>query len=337
MTPIPKNLQSKSISDELEFNFNEGFTQSELTTLDNCPEKWFQRYYLKRRKKGTFSWSLVYGSAVHATLENWYKSRGESEATAMLQFPEDVILTSEEEAQKAYFEALLPVQFERYMARYPHDVTSVFHSIVSVEEHLETTFEGIRLRGKIDLTVRNLDGDLLQFDHKTSSRIDNTIIDGWEFRFQFMFYVWLRWKCTGERPSKFCINAIKKPALRQKKDESTDSFVARIGADMCQEPDKYFQRIWLPFTKDSVENFETYILIPKLIKLRQIYSEAVEHKDIPIPIEQNPIVRNLNTDNCVKYGSRCEYFELCKTIPNDIESFQYTTKTSKHEELEEAE
>jgi len=103
-----------------------GFTQSEITVHDACAEKWYRGYNQLLRKKGVFHWHNVYGSAMHSTLEDFYLNGAQGPyELAMLQIPNDVILTANDEERLQYYATLLRLQAERYALYYCQDATQM--------------------------------------------------------------------------------------------------------------------------------------------------------------------------------------------------------------------
>lgn len=303
----------------------DGFTQSEMMTMDNCPQKWYYQYVEQLQKIGSFSWALVYGSALHATLEEMYLTGGKRWSVATLQIPEGAQLTLAQEGQREYYQGLVKIQAEQYFKFYKDDFTCM--EVVAVEQQVDTMFEGLRLKGMIDLIVKMPNGKLWIFDHKTASRLDANTQMGWDFRFQFMFYMWLaRRQFPDLEFAGFTINAIKKPALRQGKTESQTAFLSRCEFDMISEPDKYFYRDNLPMTKDALQRFEDNILRPKLNRLHLLTNEDTND------IIKNVLAHNSNTDACMHYGAPCAFLPLCHH-GEELEGFQYERREHKHQEL----
>lgn len=300
--------------------FKAGFTQSEIGVWDDCAEKWYLSYNHQLRRRGGFEWYFVYGDGVHTTLEHWYRTGEERVAT--LQLPEDVIPTGEIAAELAKWQAILEVQMLRYFLYNAADLEG--WTPWAVEEKITVKFEGITFTGKIDLGYQ-VDGDPANIltDHKTFGMDD---YEGWQFRFQFMFYLWLAAKATGRKINRFVVNGIKKPQLRQGKDESLESFCVRIQQDMIQVPDKYFQRHPLPMIAHSMEHFEERVLRPKIERIKLLTQATTP----AIVIEA--LVRNQNTHHCVQFGSTCEFLPICKS-GFKREGHWYFRRENKHEEL----
>lgn len=305
-------------------SFALGFTQSEITTWDDCAEKWFLGYNQLLRRKGEFAWYFVYGDAFHRSLSEFYRT-GEM-TVASLQFPRDVILTNEQEADKDKWEKILAVQMERYAVFYADDLKA--WKIHLNEEIVTTEFEGITFTGKIDLglTIKG-EKSVVHVDHKSASQFSPASMNGWHFRFQFMFYLWLVRRVTGKPANRFMVNGLKKPGLKQGVNETVDSYVARVRVDMIQRPEEYFKRITLPTIAGSMETFEEKVLRPKINRIKALTLDST-----PVMIKES-LARNLNTNNCVKFGQTCQFLPICQNGWK-AEGFQYARRENKHEELE---
>lgn len=302
----------------------EGWTQSEITTMDDCSMIWFWRYGMLLRRKGWFSWASVYGTAFHSTMEEMYATGGKRWAPAPLIVPDGITLNAKQLTEKEYWERTLAVQTECYAERWKDDFQ--LFKVEKLERDVDIVFEGIRLRGKIDLTFFTNDGRLWLLDHKTTSRLDLKTVAGWDFRFQFMFYLWLAMKEFPDMPfAGYYINAIKKPTIRQKQNESIDAFFARLQMNMSMEPDEYYYRDRLLLTKTSISHFEETVLRPKLNRIK-----LLTNPDVSDMIKRT-LVMNPNTNRCQLYGV-CEYLPLCQH-GYSRESFQFEQRGAKHEEL----
>jgi hypothetical protein len=300
----------------------EGFTQSEITTMDDCAEKWHNGYNLMLRRKGAFQWYNIYGTCIHKGLEDFY--RDGTEAVPALILPEDAMLDANQEAEFEYWSEVAALQLPKYYKYNKLDLT-VFE-IIQTEEIITVDYEGIRLTGKLDMMFKDSEGRITLCDHKTTGRWSPDVVNGWHWRFQFMFYMWLAERRHGIKVEGFMVNCIVKPALKQGKAESLPSFIARVQADMTQEPDKYFKRIWMPTLKNAMKRFEDEMLRPKIHRLQLLTQEDTDVSILEL------LMHNKNTNNCIKFGQNCEFLPLCQN-GHKLESFQYTQKTTKHEEL----
>ena len=287
---------------------------------DECPEKHHRRYReLLEPKNAKPNWALLYGSAIHNAIDQWNKHEV---VTLQIELPEGIILDGEDEVLLEYWQGVLEVQMERYMIYYAEDFEN--HEVIMNEEVLRTEFMGITLEGKIDRVWR-MGKKIVQVDTKTVSSLDKDKYDGWHFKFQFLFYTWLLAKAKGIVPNEVWVDAIKKPAQRRKKEESTPALIQRIRQEMIQNPQDYFMRIPLLMHKGTLERFEKEILVPKINRIRYLTND-------PAPAIVDVLTRNKNTESCHNYGSTCPYLPLC-LHGDKAERFRYTEREHKHVEL----
>ena len=302
----------------------DGWTQSEITTMDDCGQLWYNRYHQLLRKKGDFSWALIVGSAFHAAMEQMYLTKGERWTVPTFKYPAGTVLSPNQQEKEMYWFHVLPAMCTAYSQYYHSDFERFV--VEQIEEIVEIEFMGFVFRGMIDLRFRPQanDGEWIM-DHKTAGRIDASTTAGWDFRFQFMFYLWLKWKQGKTKLRGYYINGVKKPELRVKKGETIESFAERVRQDMVFEPQKYFYREKLIMTADAMQNFESVVLMPKIARLQMLAG-----KDGPVPA--GTVAHNMNTNHCQVYGRPCEFLELCRH--GDDMLFQYESREHKHEELE---
>lgn len=322
----------------IEKHAEQGWTQSEVGTMDDCGYKWFLSYNLGLRLKGSFSWALVFGDAFHRTLEDAYENGGilkrEGGKIAPMRFDDDVVLSGLQEQKYEYYKALLEVIIEVYLEHYRLDFKTFRLERGGIERDacVEIVYRNIpiKLRGKIDLHGIFSKCALKKIaDHKTCSSIQMANVLGWDFRFQFMFYVWLLIQMEGKHACKgFMVNAVKKTQLHQKKDESLNTFMARVRMDMRTRPEEYFYRKELVLMQGQMDNFVANVLTPKLERIA-----TLQNPDIPDHIKAI-IALNRNTESCYKYGTdqACQFLPICQ---NSLQSQlnNYEQRPNKHAEL----
>lgn len=332
---MSKNLIQFDLRSLLAATLQEGCTQSEITTMDNCGMLWFWRYGMLLRKKGQFSWATTYGSGAHQAWEEMYSTKGKRwSAPDLREQLRGKVLTQAQEKELYYWQGVLNVQTECYAQFYKDDfdMFNVEKAEIIVDITIDWQGTKIRLKGMIDLKFAMLQRDgLWMMDHKTTGRMDLQTVQGWDFRFQFMFYLWLmtRYEEQEGRVSKFrgyYINAMKKPTIRVKQNESTEAYFERLRNEMLMEPAKYYYRQPLLLDRGAIEHFEQHVLAPKLHRISLLTST-----EVPDSIKLS-IVNNMNTDHCQRYGV-CEFLPLC-AHGWELEGFQYEKRPTKHEELE---
>ena len=305
---------------------SEGFTQSELSTMGACYQKWHWRYNMLLEKAGMYFMSLMVGSDFHDAMEQFYSTKGKRVAVATLQFDEDVVPSLVDLQVLDYWNHVLPMMVKAYAIYYESDHEK--WEIEQIEEEVSIEFEGFRLRGKIDLRFRESSGRYI-LDHKTAARLNRDVVAGWDFRFQFMFYLWLKVKQDPKNKlDGYYINAVKKPELRVKKTESIQEFAQRCFEDMVQEPEKYFYRDRYPIADDVLAHFEKAVVRPRLALIR-----ALNDQNIPLELRKS-ILYNKNTDECQHYtGAPCPFLDLCRFGYQKM-GFLYRRRDQKHLELE---
>jgi hypothetical protein len=316
--------------------FAEGSTQSEMTTMDNCGQLWWWRYAMMLKMRGGFSWALTYGSACHQAWEEMYATQGKRWSVPDLNtfLPPGTSLTLQQQKDKEYWQGVLRIQLECYFAYYKEDFEIFKTERVEQIADIYFEFEGqrIRLKGMLDLIVCNVanKGRWL-FDHKTTRDLQLKTVLGWDFRFQFMFYLWLSHKIdeaagNDDKFRGYYINAMKKPTITVRKNDTLDMFFERLRNEMLMEPEKYYYRQSLLLNKGSIAYFEEKVLGPKLKRIN-----LLTNPEISDSIKLS-IVNNMNTDHCQRYGM-CEFLPLCQH-GFDLEGFRYEERSAKHEELE---
>lgn len=289
---------------------------------------WFWRYGMMLDKLGTISWASIYGTACHSTWEQMYATQGQRWSPAPLKIPIKS-LSLDQQKQREYWEGILPVQMSAYAHYWRDDFK--FFKIQKAELVLDHVLpNGIRLKGKVDLVFTLTEDGLWILDNKTSVRLDLKTVMGWDFRFQFMFYVWLASLTLGDTFKGYYINAMKKPTIRVKQKESFEEFKLRLENEMTMEPEKYYYRERLLMNKGSLEYFEKNVLGPKIARI-----QLLTNPEISDTIKSS-IVNNMNNDYCQRYGGPCIYLPLCNH-GYDLEGFQYTQRDIKHTELEDEE
>ena len=165
----------------------EGFTQSEFSDM-SCMQRWNWRYNQMLVKPGSIPWPLRVGTGFHDAMEQFYLTGGARVNVATLQFEEYDVPSLQDHNDLTYWNAVLPMMIEAYKIYYKDD--PIKYKILQVEREMDVTYRGLRLRGKIDLMLEDGDG-LWISDHKSSGRLNKDVVAGWDFRFQFMFYIWL--------------------------------------------------------------------------------------------------------------------------------------------------
>jgi CRISPR/Cas system-associated exonuclease Cas4 (RecB family) len=303
-----------------------------------CPRKWYYRYALKWDRKAAFNKHLVYGSLMHEALAKLYQEGHYGETpkeypieVPKLIIPENVLLTPDDWQEIQIIQAKVQIAFDAYRVHY-HKEDS-YMRVLAAEEEYNTEWRGLKLQGRIDLVAHPKARDgIFIWDFKTAGRFDATMLDAWSFRFQFLYYCWLYWRCTGNKPSGTMANGLGKTRLKPsivdrktKQKETPDMYLDRIRKDMRDNRSKYFYRQRMPMVKGMLEKFENEILGPHMESFYLLGRYSTEGYTM------NALAMSMNTGHCHVYNTFCEYLPLCKDGP--LMLGEYNKREVKHVEL----
>lgn len=314
--------------------YQDGFTQSEMTMMDNCPEKWYLRYNERLEPKGLKSWHLIYGDWMHDFWEEFYTTKGQRYPQEFHLHPDDqrLVITRDQQRQQEYWQGVAKILSQDYAGFYRSDHKFLQPLQNGIENVAEYEYRGILLTGKLDLEFydaglsKDKDKGYFVMDHKTSMRIDKLMLAGWEFRFQFMFYCWLSWKIRQLKVRGYYYNVQRKPGLKLGVDETIAAHLQRIRMDVAKNEQTYYFRERKLLTKDALLHFERTILDPKINRLRMMMDPKTPDS------VKSFLMRNKNTEHCTMYGKTCPYMSCCSHSLS-LERHGFTRRKVKHEEL----
>jgi hypothetical protein len=114
----------------------------------------------------------------------------------------------------------------------------------------------VPLRGKFDGNYQRKRA-LWLFETKTKGRIDGEgLSNALPLDLQVHFYLYALAKQTGRKPRGVLYNIIRRPQLRQGKNETLKAFLNRIDKDIEKRPDHYFTRFEVPISRDEMKVFD---------------------------------------------------------------------------------
>lgn len=307
----------------------EGFTQSEITTADECGMKWNLKYNHLLQKPDSYSFPLMVGHVLHDAWEQIYKTGFERYNIAPLQYPEGAIPSLADTGKYEYWTEVIPAMLKAYVHYWKGQGDLENLEIISLEEEISIEFLGFILRGKIDMTIRSRKIKSkfpLILDHKSSAKLDRKTVVGFDFRFQFLFYLWLKWKKYPK--TKFygyAVNMMKKPEIRPTQKENLQTFAHRVFTDMLARPEMYFYREYYNISLATLQRFELTVVVPKIERFRL----GLEQPDLfPLLFEE------MNTNHCDRIGyGLCEFIDICR-FGFDQMGHLYRTQDHKHPELD---
>lgn len=211
-----------------------------------CPRRHYWRYEVGMRKEeGTLA--LRFGSAWHRAMEA--RARGLDPFAAMIgqagEFDEF------DEITLATLTGLLAGYANHYGPAEPMDIIP--------EVEFEVKLEGSRTfaaAGKLDGLVSRSSGVAI-LEHKTTGSAIDSGSDYWlrlRADTQILMYADAARK-KGWSVSEVIYDVVRKPAIRQKEDETPDEYSARLTADCGERPEFYFARREVPVLDQDIEEF----------------------------------------------------------------------------------
>jgi hypothetical protein len=197
-----------------------------------------------------------------------------------------------------------------------------FPTPVFVEKILSyPIIDGVDLTGKIDEFVDYKDNDFL-YEIKSTRSITSDYIQKYHMDPQTLTYLILC-ETNGYETNRIMLDLIKKPGIRQGKNESEASFFKRL-MDLYQDLENNFTR-------------ESYIISDQIIKkhYRSIKEDCKIIGDlINMSLKKSDKLCTHNYNWCYVY-SPCQFVPLCRDGENNMTLAMYRNKTSRNEELEE--
>lgn len=301
-----------------------------------CREQFALGYVDGYASKG-LSVPLEFGSVIHFALEkigtaspekvirdvtsSYFKSRKDTLN------PTD---TNSLELLLANAEAIFPLYVD-YWADYDSKLTWIEREKVFKVPHTFLDTNGnakeVVLTGMRDGGYRNPLGKLALFETKTKSSIDDIAIqDGLRADLQTCLYLLSLQKEMREEPEEILYNIIRRPQLRQKKDEHVEAYKERVIEDIKARPEWYFRRFEVTVVPGDLENFVQTTLDPVLRQLLQWWESI---KDDPFARWASPYHYRSLPALMTKYGKAWHYNLTVRGLKNE-----YYRKSSPFPELE---
>lgn len=115
----------------------------------------------------------------------------------------------------------------------------------------------VPLRGKMDGRFQKGPKSLWLFENKFKQRIEaDNIMDALPLDLQVHMYLYALAKETKRKPKGVLYNIIRRPALKQKKDEKVSDYIERIGEDIRKRPEFYFIRYEVAIMSQEMKDFQ---------------------------------------------------------------------------------
>lgn len=311
-------------------------THSSMQMFRDCRTKYRYRYQLGIVPRDTEA-ALVFGSAIHAGLEFWFKFGSEDAALEIFEtFAEQL---GEEDAIKGrcllkkYFSTYAKEDFEVVEIEKPFKVALLNPKTARISRVFE-------LAGKIDGLVRTKDGGYYILEHKTAADISEAYKRRILIDTQIALYATAIERSEGISIKGAIYDVIKKPRIIMKKGETEAEFKARQ-ADLiaknktgkssakkqeAETPEQFEERLNETITQDYFQRF--YIDFSLDQKREVMETMWAQSRDM---LNMN-IYRN--TGKCAFMGVECPYLELCRQGGNIDACGDLYTHQKPHSELE---
>jgi len=300
----------------------DGVTFSLLTTFKNCRER--ARLFLNGWTSRSNSLGMVFGSLAHGVNQQIYEDVRLGKLTELpsekyikkvgqkveaLWKKENPRADTESKQYLEYsmilLEAVMPAYFKYWKKDFQliwERVETVFKIPIEVPmggelNLIKKTF----IRGKIDGSYRRgKNGRPRLFETKTKTRLGETgegnLADILPHELQVNIYLLYLWWVDKKLPEGVLYNIIRRPGLRQKKNESLVKFARRVSSDVRLRPEYYFIRLEMIVEKKDLEKQE--------LELRDMVSDFI--------LWWNGLAGHYkNSDACEnKYGT-CPMLPIC--------------------------
>lgn len=262
--------------------FTHGVTQSILQKFIGCRDRAHKSLALGLKSTDRKE-AMEYGTIFHKLIEEGARMGSTYSRTKMVQImlqymklkypsPESLLLCKIGLAQyHKYKEWEADKPKYKYIAQEPVFKEAItlpathFNPCPEISINIPRT--EIILRGRIDEVIEK-NGEIWLQENKTKGRIDLSFLaDTIPENIQVMFYA-VAAELKYGRPIKGVIyNVIRKPGQRQRKNESDEDFVTRIGKEIEENPSYYFYRLQYAFPPGSIEKWKREELFPILYQI----------------------------------------------------------------------
>lgn len=300
---------------------NDGITQSLLASFIDCPRRAYNTLcgYESNTKKP----SLQFGTLMHWLLEKTNTFIMRKKRIPKLNFKvlkaqykkkhrEEIIDLQKFEFNFCVAECLLQGYLKHWGKK---DVQKKW---IKAESKFDCKLGNFRLRGMRDALYKTKQGKLWLQETKTSSGISAEAFESkLNFDFQSLFYAVATELERTERVAGVLYNIIFKPTIRLKKDETLEDYKNRLTDSIKTDPDKYFLRYEIVFTKKRTEEFVAD-LKEKLTIFNTWYNEY-KNRELDTWLKKP----YKNESACIKRWN-CEFLKACSS--GDFSGYNKTKK-----------
>lgn len=309
----------------------DGITQSLITSWRTCQRK--ARLSLGGvYKVQDESYALVFGTVFHEYLDVLYTGIKVGRITELKDVKNEIELAtiymietrfaeriSDAKVGKHYTMAIAVCSgmVHQYMIFWGKDFFgSTQKHWVALEDEFSHSTSEYTVRGKIDGAYDDAEAALWLFETKTKGQINEAGLSQMiERDLQVNLYLNEIETKFGRDAKGVLYNIIRRPALKQKKDETDGEFALRCVSDVKERPEFYFLRLEVKI----------------LPKQREEFSRRFEHElsEFVRWFKQDPLLDSESTHNCVGAYGPCKYIGLCSGSSCE----GYGVKSKHHSEL----
>jgi len=208
------------------------------------------------------------------------------------------------EMSKMFAKAVLPMYFKYWkkdLEEVEWDSLEGEFKLALNRNRLDVNSGSTWMRGKMDGSLFKLNKKgkrgLWLFETKTKGRVEEGILlTRLPLDFQVHFYLTALRVMKGKRPRGVIYNIIRRPQIRQKKNESMHEFAVRCSADVKSRPEFYFFRYEVTISNEEMQAFRRELII----LLRRFWHWS---------IGATPSIKNRFACE-TKYGL-CNYINIC--------------------------
>ena len=274
-------------------------TQTFMQTMLRCEEKARLRYIELLASPKPDSPALSIGRAVHygfetrsalAAVDNLYEGRGPT----WLDHEEEQLRLDAIKVRAmvsgglAAWELWPSVAEKQFSVPFRNPATGR----ASTKHTLEGVFDGVFESGEWPGSDRPV---LLEI--KTTSRLDSAYLERLDLDWQVSAYLAIAQFVYLAPVNEMVYRIVRKPSIRQRKDETVDGFAKRLSADYRNRPEFYFEEVVIHRTDEQLDRW---------------WYEAWEMHQRILRIENGGMTVR-NPGHCLDFG-RCVYFDLCRGV-----------------------
>ena len=324
------------IREPLVYDFSKhGVTQSLLSKWRECPTK--ARMYLQGYYRPGTGIALTFGNMFHHLCEKFYTKvknhEGDNEehevkpAGPVNMSPElieemlrrdfdDEYQRTPAEDRGVFEEAILfcKIVFPEYLDYWKGDFSGEKKkNWVALEKQFAMPTHGSNFIGKRDGEYKDQSGNLWLFETKTKSRWNELYLGMIIARdIQVNSYMLAQKHDYNEMPVGVLYNVVRRPQLRQKKDENREQFGNRIREDVQARKEFYFTRLEVPILADQVVDFEG--------RFNQELSDFVEWS------KRDPKLDRQCNGACESVYGPCDFLKYCHSGKKDAQGLSVRKK-----------